>query len=74
MPRAAIAPRLEQRSAYKKAEKEAHNTYVSVLVETGLVGFMLFAHHHQPDWPGSSAYWLGPWYWSVQWPFLSSER
>jgi O-antigen ligase len=65
--RAAIAPRLEQRSAYKKAEKEAHNTYVSVLVETGLVGFTLFTLivvnvlrrlRQQGGW--------ARWYWSVQ--------
>jgi O-antigen ligase len=40
--RAAVAAGLAERSAYKKAEKEAHNTYLSVLVETGMVGFFLF--------------------------------
>jgi O-antigen ligase len=41
--RAAVQSRLDDLTAYKKAEKEAHNTYLSVLVETGLVGLFLFA-------------------------------
>ena len=40
--RAAVAPGLADRSAFRKAEKEAHNTYVSVAVETGVVGFAFF--------------------------------
>lgn len=41
--RAAVQSRLDDLTAYKKAEKEAHNTYLSVLVEMGLVGLFLFA-------------------------------
>jgi O-antigen ligase len=40
--RTAVTPALEQEKIYKKADKEAHNTYVSVLTETGLVGELLF--------------------------------
>jgi hypothetical protein len=41
--RAAVQSRLDDQNAYKKAEKEAHNAYLSVLVETGLVGLCLLA-------------------------------
>lgn len=41
--RAAVQSRLDDLTAFKKAEKEAHNTYLSVLVEMGLVGLFLFA-------------------------------
>jgi hypothetical protein len=41
--RAAVQSRLDDLTAYKKAEKEAHNAYLSVLVETGLVGLCLLA-------------------------------
>jgi O-antigen ligase len=40
--RAAVEPALEQFKIYKTPEKEAHNTYISVLTETGLVGELLF--------------------------------
>lgn len=40
--RTAVTPALEQFKIYKTPEKEAHNTYVSVLTETGLVGELLF--------------------------------
>jgi hypothetical protein len=39
--RAAVAPLLGQETVYKDYLKEAHNTYLSVLVETGMVGFAL---------------------------------
>lgn len=41
--RAAVQNRLDDLTTYKKAEKEAHNAYLSVLVETGLVGLFLLA-------------------------------
>lgn len=40
--RTAVTPALEQFKIYKTPEKEAHNTYISVLTETGLVGEFLF--------------------------------
>jgi O-antigen ligase len=40
--RAAVTPAIGQRTIYKTPEKEAHNTYVSVLTETGIVGALLF--------------------------------
>jgi O-antigen ligase/polysaccharide polymerase Wzy-like membrane protein len=39
--RAAVAPLLGQQTVYKNYDKKAHNTYLSVLVETGMVGFVL---------------------------------
>lgn len=40
--RAAVAPAIESRTIYKASEKEAHNTYISVLTEMGVVGAFLF--------------------------------
>ncbi len=40
--RSAVTPILGQSKIYKTAAKQAHNTYVSVLTETGMVGGLLF--------------------------------
>lgn len=65
--RVAVSVELGQGRIYKKAEKEAHNTYVSVLTETGIVGFVLFgtamfgvvlAVRRLRGWEA--------WYWSAQ--------
>jgi O-antigen ligase len=40
--RDAVAPILGQHKIYKTAEKQAHNMYISVLTQTGLVGALLF--------------------------------
>jgi O-antigen ligase len=41
--RAAVAGGLDEVRTFRITEKEAHNTYISVLVETGIVGFVIFA-------------------------------
>jgi O-antigen ligase len=41
--RAAVSGGLNQVRTFRISEKEAHNTYISVLVETGIVGFVIFA-------------------------------
>jgi O-antigen ligase len=41
--RAAVSGGLDEVRTFRIAEKEAHNTYISVLVETGIVGFVIFA-------------------------------
>ena len=40
--RTAVTPILAQSKIYKTASKKAHNTYISVLTETGIVGGLLF--------------------------------
>lgn len=40
--RTAIAPAISRTTVYKETGKVAHNTYISVLTETGVVGFILF--------------------------------
>lgn len=41
--RAAVSGALDEVRTFKGVEKEAHNTYISVLVETGVVGFLILA-------------------------------
>jgi O-antigen ligase len=41
--RAAVSGGLDEIRTFRITEKEAHNTYISVLVETGIVGFVIFA-------------------------------
>src|SRR5439155_1839498 len=40
--REAVASALAQQTIYKTPDKQAHNTYISVLTETGIVGELLF--------------------------------
>jgi hypothetical protein len=65
--RAAVAEGLSDRGAYLKAEKEAHNIYLSVLVETGMVGFLLFASMLLIALDRLRQLWgWRAWYWSTQ--------
>jgi O-antigen ligase len=41
--RTAVSSGLNEVRTFRIAEKEAHNTYISVLVETGIVGFAILA-------------------------------
>lgn len=65
--RTAVASQLGQDRTFRTAEKEAHNAYLSILAETGMVGFILFLYvlllvvgqlQLLRGW--------GAWYWSAQ--------
>ena len=65
--REAVSSTLSQQTIYKTPEKQAHNTYISVLTETGIVGALLFlgvllsVFARLRDFTGPDR-----WYWSVQ--------
>ena len=65
--RAAVSGGLDDLRVFKTAEKEAHNTYISVLVETGIVGFLIFSSMIAIVVAriGQLSGWRA-WYWSVQ--------
>ncbi len=65
--REAVTPTLSQQTIYKTPSKQAHNTYISVLTETGIVGELLFMGILFSVFLGlrQLSGWQR-WYWSVQ--------